>query len=129
MAGSSGKPGNVQTKVGQLHGQARKLMLLPFDELVGEDMDGRRKQLLGRCQEVYELAHGQKRVLKDGTESDSPDYHAMVKVVELSANLLGVIADATRRVNKPEDQEQRAADIEQIAGLLRSVGYDVTKAA
>ena len=122
-------PGNVQTKVGQLHGQARKLLLMPFDELVSMDMDNRRRQLLGRAQEVYTLAHEQTRVLKDGTETASPDYHAMVKCVELSANLLGVIADATRRAAKPDEDEKRTADIEQVAALLRSVGYNVTKAA
>jgi hypothetical protein len=122
--------GNNLTVIGQLTGQATKLGLLSFDQVnrLGT-IEEKREQILARCQQVYELAHGKQRMLKGGDTCPDPDYHAMVKCLELTANLMGLQADATRRVNKPEESERRAMDIEQVAALMRSVGYEVKKVA
>ena len=88
----------------------------------------KQRALLRKVDEVFAVAKvGRNYVDKHGAEHSQPDASAMGKCVDIGARILGVLAEAEKRV-KAGDQEQQAVDIEQIAGLLRSVGYRVEKA-
>ena len=121
---------NSLTQIGKIAAVASKLKLMDFDQVnkLGT-LEEKREQLLGRCQEIYAAAHDRQRMLKGGDTTPDPDYHGMVKCVELTANLMGLIADATRKVNKPDEAERRQIDIEEVARMMRSIGYKVEKAA
>jgi hypothetical protein len=65
-----------------------------------------------------------------GKVQSDPDMNVMIKVTELASNLMGLIADANRRVKEPDSDEQRVADIEQIVQLINSTGqYEIKKVA
>ena len=85
----------------------------------------RKKALLKKCDEVWHIAAAG-RISQRGKEI--PDCAAMNKTIELAARLLGVMAEAEKRAKDGEGETSKA-DIEYIAGLLRSAGYDVKKAA
>lgn len=89
----------------------------------------KRKALLRKCDHAYAVAEAG-RGYKDnkGREHSNPDAGGMVRCIELAARLLGVLAEAEKRA-KDGDGDTRTADIEQVASLLRSVGYEVTKKA
>lgn len=93
------------------------------------NFEGKRRALLRKCDEAYEVAKkGRSYVDKMKREHNDPDVGGMIKCIELSARILGILTEAEKRV-KDGDGDTRAADIEQIASLLRSVGYEVTKKA
>lgn len=113
-----------------LKGTATRLGLLDF-AAVGKlgSMEEKREQMLGRCQEIYEGAHGKTYTNRGGVEIPDPDWPGMTRALDLACNLMGLVADANRKAQKPDDDERRTADIEQVAALLRTAGYSVEKAA
>jgi hypothetical protein len=93
------------------------------------DFESRKRALLKKCDEAYALGEaGRSYVDKHGEKHSQPDVAACIKCIELAARIMGVLAEAEKRV-KLADDEQRAVDIETVANLLRGVGYRVEKAA
>jgi hypothetical protein len=91
--------------------------------------EDKRKALLRKLDKAFTLAEdGRTYTDKKGETHYNPDSGGMVKCVELAARLLGVLAEAEKRI-KDGEGDTRTADIEQVASLLRSVGYKVEKAA
>lgn len=91
--------------------------------------EGKRRALLAKCDHAFQVAEtGRNYTDKHGDVHSNPDSGGMVRCVELAARLLGVLAEAEKRARDGEG-ETRAADMETVASLLRSVGYKVEKAA
>lgn len=89
----------------------------------------KQRALLRKVDEVFAVAKvGRNYVDKHGAEHSQPDASAMGKCVDLGARILGVLTEAEKRA-KESDEAPRAVDIEQVANLLRSVGYKVERAA
>lgn len=89
----------------------------------------KQKALLRKCDAAYAIAQiGRSYTDKAGEHHSQPDSSAMIKCIELAARLLGILTEAEKRAREGEGDTVRA-DIEYIAGLLRSAGYDVKKAA
>ena len=89
----------------------------------------KRRALLRKCDEAYAVAQvGRTYTDSKGVEHWQPDSSAMIKCIELAGRFLGVLAEVEKRA-KDDDGAPRPADVEQIASLLRSVGYRVEKAA
>lgn len=91
--------------------------------------EARKRALLRKCDEAYDVAvAGRNYTDKHGELHANPDGSGMVKCIELAARIMGVLSEAEKRA-KDGEGETRAADVEQIASLLRSCGYRVEKAA
>ena len=107
-----------------------EINVMSFAEMADlPNFEAKRRALMLRCEEVFQIAkQGRTYIDKKGIKHIQPDAGAMNKAIELSARLLGVLSEADKRV-KDGDEDSRAADIEQVASLLRSVGYIVKKAA
>lgn len=89
----------------------------------------RKRALLAKCDKVWVVAEtGRNYTDKHGEVHANPDSAGMAKCIELAARLMGVLVESEKRAREG-DGDTRAADVEQIASLLRSVGYRVEKAA
>jgi hypothetical protein len=116
---------NVKSRLGVLE---RKVV--SFAEMAGlPNFEQRKRALLEKCDDAYAIAEvGRNYTDKSGNPHNDPDCSGMVKCIELAARIMGVLAEAEKRA-KDGEGETRAADVEQIASLLRSCGYRVEKAA
>jgi hypothetical protein len=91
--------------------------------------EDRKRALLGKCDEAYDTAKsGRNYTDKHGEVHANPDGSGMVRCIELAARIMGVLTEAERRA-KDGDGDSRAADLEEVAKLMRLAGYLVAKAA
>ncbi len=91
--------------------------------------DEKKRALLRKCDHAFQVAEtGRNYVDKHGEEHSNPDSGGMVRCIELAARILGVLAEAERAA-KNGDGETRGVEIDQLVSLLRSIGYNVEKAA
>lgn len=91
--------------------------------------EDKKRALLRKCDHAFQVAEtGRNYVDKHGEEHSNPDSGGMVRCIELAARILGVLAEAERAA-KNGDGETRGVEIDQLVSLLRSIGYNVEKAA
>ncbi len=117
--------GNTRGKLGVLERQVTS-----FVEMADlPTFEARKRALLQKCDEAYAVAEvGRGRTTKTGNEINDPDCGGMIKCIELAARIMGVLTEAERRA-KDGDGDSRAADLEEVAKLMRLAGYVVSKAA
>lgn len=123
---------SAEQQINALVATATRLGLLDFTEVDDLNQAGRRKQMVGRIQLIFEGCMGVVTPTKFGKVPNGlkgrPEYATMLKCVELATKLWGLQAEADKSVREGDGDTVRA-DIEYIAGLLRSAGYEVKKAA
>jgi hypothetical protein len=108
------------SKVGRLEGSATAAGLLSFAEVADlPTKDGKRKQMLMRCQEIYDTAGARERQSGKGAAFSDPDCHAQTKCIELASRLMNLFSE------EQGEGERREADIQQIAQLFRSMGWEL----
>ncbi len=85
-----------------------------FSDLMGLPLEQRRVQLLGRCQDVYNLAI-ERRGMSKGGEYGNPDCSAANKVIETVAKLVG-LAEATAVPGASKEDDYVRPSVAAISG-------------
>ncbi len=120
--------GGTRNKLGALE---RSVAALGSFEAMADlpTFEDRKRALRAKCDETYAVAHeGRNYTDKHGEVHANPDASGMSRCIELAARIMGVLVEAERRA-KDGDGDSRQADIDQLIGLIRSIGYKVEKAA
>lgn len=115
--------------INSLLATATRLGLLDFTEVDGLDKAAKRRQMVGRAQQIFESCMGASTTSQfNKALKGNPDRATMLKCVEFASRLWGLQADAEQAARR-EDGEARGVEIEQLLSLIRSLGYEVKKAA